>query len=68
VVEGYVFTMKVIPRSTNQQAGYTINADPQVSEGVSATGKNHYYVDSDTNTIHVNATQPATVADPPIGK
>ncbi|HKE58053.1 MAG TPA: prepilin-type N-terminal cleavage/methylation domain-containing protein [Pyrinomonadaceae bacterium] len=68
VVEGYVFTMKVIQRSTNQQAGYTVNADPQVSEGVSATGKNHYYVDSDTNTIHVNATQPATVADPPIGK
>jgi prepilin-type N-terminal cleavage/methylation domain-containing protein len=68
VVEGYVFTMKVIPRSTNQQAGYTINADPQVSEGVSATGKNHYYVDSDTNTIHVNATQPATAQDPPIGK
>jgi len=68
LVEGYVFTMKVIPRSTNQQAGYTINADPQVSEGVSATGKNHYYVDSDTNTIHVNATQPATVSDPPIGK
>src|SRR5215475_4628811 len=68
LVEGYVFTMKVIPRSTNQQAGYTINADPQVSEGVSATGKNHYYVDSDTNTIHVNATQPATATDPPIGK
>jgi len=68
LVEGYVFTMKVIPRSTNQQAGYTINADPQVSEGVSATGKNHYYVDSDTNTIHVNATQPATISDPPIGK
>jgi prepilin-type N-terminal cleavage/methylation domain-containing protein len=68
VVEGYIFTMKVIPRSTNQQAGYTVNADPQVSEGVGATGKNHYYVDSDTNTIHVNAAQPATVADPPIGK
>src|ERR1044072_9090729 len=68
VVEGYVFTMKVIPKSPSQQAGYTINADPQVSEGVGATGKNHYYVDSDANTIHVNATQPATASDPPIGQ
>ena len=68
VVEGYVFTMKVVPKSTNQPAGYTINADPQVSEGVSATGKNHFYMDSDTNTIHVNSAQPATVTDPPIGQ
>ena len=68
VVEGYVFTMKVIPKSPSQQAGYTINADPQVSEGVGATGKNHYYVDSDSSTTHVNATQPATTADPPIGQ
>src|SRR6267142_3086767 len=65
VVEGYIFTMKIIPKSTNQQAAYTVNADPQVSEGVGATGKNHYYVDSDTNTIHVNATHLATAADPP---
>ncbi len=68
IVEGYVFTMKVIPKSTAQQAGYTVNADPQVTEGVGATGRNHYYLDSDSNTIHVNATQPAVVTDPPIGQ
>jgi len=67
VVDGYVYQMKVIPKSTAQQAGYTINADPQVSEGVGATGKNHFYLDSDSNTIHVNETQPAAVADKPIG-
>ena len=60
--------MKIIPKSTTQQPGYTINADPQVATGVGATGKNHYYVDSDTNTIHVNADQPATATDPPIGQ
>jgi hypothetical protein len=60
--------MKVIPKSTAQQAGYAINADPQVSDGVGATGKNHFYLDSDTNTIHVNPTQPATATDPPIGQ
>src|SRR5687767_1991753 len=45
VVDGYVYTMKVIPKSTTQQPGYSINADPQVTEGVSATGKNHFYMD-----------------------
>ena len=68
VVDGYVYTMKVIPKSTTAQAGYTINADPQVADGVSATGKNHYFVSSDTNTIHVNETQPAAATDPPIGQ
>lgn len=68
VVDGYVYTMKVIPKSTSQQAGYTINADPQVASGPGATGKNHYYVDSDSNIIRVNDTQPATANDPPIGQ
>jgi prepilin-type N-terminal cleavage/methylation domain-containing protein len=68
VVDGYVYTMKVIPKSTTAQAGYTINADPQVTDGVGATGKNHYFVSSDTNTIHVNDSQPASASDPPIGQ
>lgn len=68
VVDGYVYTMTVIPKSTTQQAGFAVNADPQVSEGVSATGKNHFYLDSESNTIHVNETQPATATDPPIGQ
>ena len=68
VVEGYIFQLRVIPKSTTNQAGYAVNADPQVTEGVGATGKNHFYVDSDSNTIHVNSTQPATATDPPIGQ
>lgn len=68
VVDGYVYTMKVIPKSATAQPGYTVNADPQVTEGVGATGKNHYYVDSNANTIHVNASQQATASDPPIGQ
>jgi len=68
VVDGYVYNMRVIPKSTTQQAGFAVNADPQVSEGVSATGKNHFYMDSETNTIHVNETQPAAISDPPIGQ
>lgn len=68
VVEGYVFNMRVVPKSTTNQAGFAVNADPQVTEGVGATGKNHFYLDSDSNIIHVNSTQPATAADPPIGQ
>lgn len=68
VVEGYVFNMRVIPKSTTTQPGFAVNTDPQVTEGVGATGKNHFYLDSDSNTIHVNSSQPATAADPPIGQ
>jgi prepilin-type N-terminal cleavage/methylation domain-containing protein len=68
VIDGYVFAMTVIPKSTTAQPGYTITADPQVSEGVGATGKNHYFIDSNSSTIHVNATQTATQTDPPIGQ
>lgn len=68
VVDGYVYTMKIIPKSTSSQPGYTINADPQVASGTGATGRNHYYVESDSNTIHVNAEQPASATDPPIGQ
>jgi len=68
VVDGYVYTMKIIPKSTSNQPSYTINADPQVATGAAATGKNHYYVDSDTNTIHVNSEQPASATDKPIGQ
>ena len=68
IVDGYVYTMKVIPKSTSAQPGYTVNADPQVPSGTGATGTNHYYVDSDTNTIHVSREQPASATDPPIGQ
>lgn len=68
VVDGYVYTMRVIPKSTTTQPGFAVNTDPQVTAGVGATGTNHFYLDSDSNTIHVNRTQPATVTDPPIGQ
>jgi len=68
VVDGYVYTMKVVTKSTSAQPGYSINADPQVATGSGATGRNHYFVESDSNTIHVNADQPASATDPPIGQ
>ena len=67
VVDGYVYVMRVTPKSTTAQPGFAVNTDPQVTDGVGATGKNHFFLDSNSNTIHVNSTQPATITDPPIG-
>ena len=66
VVDGYIFTMRVVPKTTSTPPSYSINADPQVKDGVGATGRNHFYVDSDKNTIHVNIAQPAAATDPSI--
>lgn len=66
VVNGYVFTIKVTPKSSNQPASYTINADPQVTDGIAATGKRHFYVDPNVSTIRENLEQPATASDPPL--
>ena len=66
VVDGYVFKMRVVPKTTSTPPGYSINADPQVKDGVGATGRNHFFVDSDKNTIHVNNAQPAAATDPSI--
>lgn len=66
VINGYTFTIKVTPKSSNQPATYTVNADPQVADGISATGKRHFYIDPNVSTIRENAEQPATASDPPI--
>ncbi len=65
VVQGYIFTMKVVPKgSGSQTAFYSVNADPQQIGGVGATGTHHYYIDSNLSNIRVNDEQPATASDP----
>ena len=66
-VDGYVFTLKVTPKAASQQTSYTLNADPQQADGVGATGKNHFYVDSNGGQIHVNNAQPAGPSDTLLG-
>ncbi|HXM34396.1 MAG TPA: prepilin-type N-terminal cleavage/methylation domain-containing protein [Pyrinomonadaceae bacterium] len=68
VVSGYVFTMKVTPKSTTNQSDFSCNADPQNSEGVAATGRRHFYVDAAVSTPRENSDQPATANDRPIGQ
>ena len=64
---GYVYTLKVVPKTTSQQSSYTLNADPQQSAGIGASGRNHFYIDSTAGTIHVNQDQPAGPNDSVFG-
>ncbi|MDT5120868.1 MAG: hypothetical protein QOC96_350 [Acidobacteriota bacterium] len=66
VVEGYVFTIKLTPKSGSSSAMYTINADPKEDNPANATGARHLYMDATSNVIHANATRTATVNDPPL--
>lgn len=67
LVSGYVFSMKVVPKSTSAPSSFTVNADPQSKEGIAATGKRHFYIDADVSTVRENPDQPAVASDPPIG-
>ena len=53
VVKGYVLEMKVTPNA------FSCNADPSSTEKTAP----HYYIDSSSAEIHVNANQTATAAD-----
>ena len=67
VINGYTFTLVVEEGSASAPASYSINADPQVSEGVSATGTTHYYTDSNVSTIKSTIeNRPAKADDPSI--
>ena len=61
-VKDYVFTLNVIAKAPGGADGsYTCNVDPEPS---GPPGGKHFYVDSTSSDIHVNASQAATAADP----
>ncbi len=61
-IRGYIFTITLIPKSENRAASFFANADPEQSEGVTATGRNFYYTDPQ-NGICFSRTGPATADD-----
>jgi len=61
--DGYVFTLKVVPKTPSAPSSFTLNADP-LSTG---TGKNHFYIDSSDSNIRANKDQPAGASDAPFG-
>ncbi len=67
VKNGYIFTMVVEPQSASKPAFYSISADPQVAEGVTASGTRHFYTDSTLSVIKAtDENRPAKPDDPSI--
>jgi prepilin-type N-terminal cleavage/methylation domain-containing protein len=62
VIRGYIFSVTLIPKSEGKTATYSINANPEQSEGAGATGRFFYYTDPE-NGICVSNKGPATSAD-----
>jgi len=57
---GYVFTMSSSPKTPSQEGSYRLNADPDPE--LKGSGR-HFYIDSNSAEIHVNATRRASAAD-----
>lgn len=67
VKNGYIFKMTIVPPSGSTPASWSITADPQVGEGISATGTRHFYTDSNLSTIKgTDENRPAKADDPSI--
>lgn len=66
-INGYIFTMTVVPSSGSTPASYSINADPQAGDGVMATGTRHFYTDTSLSNIKAtDENRPAKPDDPSI--
>ncbi len=65
VKNGYVFTLTVVPASSSAPSSYSLSADPQTAEGVSASGTRHFYVDSTLSTIRATDENRSAKADDP---
>jgi prepilin-type N-terminal cleavage/methylation domain-containing protein len=59
---GYVFVITLVPRSEGRAAIFSVNANPEQSAGIGATGRNFYYIDPESG-ICFSKTGPATAAD-----
>ena len=67
VKNGYIFTMTVEPGTAAKPSFYSVTADPQVSEGMSASGTRHFYTDSGLSTIKgTDENRPAKADDPAV--
>ena len=62
---GYVFTVKVQPKTDTRSASYSVNADPVRAEGRDATGRRHFFVSSEVIGVRFNETRPANKDDKP---
>ncbi len=67
VKNGYVFSLAIVPGTATQPSSYSVTADPQVAEGVTASGTRHFYTDSTLSSIKAtDENRKAKVDDPAI--
>lgn len=59
---GYVFMITLVPKSEGKVSTFSVNANPEQSDGVGATGRNFFYMDPESG-ICFSKTGPATAAD-----
>jgi len=65
VINGYIFTMKVDEPSGTKPAFFALNVDPQIGEGIQATGNQHFYFDSTLGAVKTTSeNRPAKPEDP----
>lgn len=65
VIAGYIFSQKVEEPSGTKPAYFSVNADPQVSDGISRTGDRHFFFDSTLGAVKVtDENRPAKADDP----
>jgi len=61
-VRGYIFVLTLIDKPEKAAVSFQINANPEISEGVGATGKIFYYSEPDAG-IYANEERPASSDD-----
>lgn len=59
---GYIFMLTLVPKSAEKASSFSVNANPEQSEGIGATGRNFYYIDPESG-ICFSKVGPATAAD-----
>jgi Tfp pilus assembly protein PilE len=59
---GYVFMITLVAKSQDKVATFSVNANPEQPDGITATGRNFYYMDPESGICFSN-TGPATAAD-----
>src|SRR6266571_2950023 len=64
VTDGYILTLSLTTKPMGSASSYKLAADPVDSD----VGGKHFYLDSDSNRIHVNADGAAGPDDPVIDK
>ena len=59
---GYIFVITLVPKSEGKAATFSVNANPEQSTGIGASGRNFYYLDPESG-ICFSTIGPATAAD-----